>query len=253
MSPWRSRWSGVRFSQTADVGAEAARQVELVGRHFEHVDAASAGRLEVERGAADIAADRDVEAGRRQDVADQRGRGRLAVGAGDRDEARLALRLAPQQLDVADDLDAGRLRACPTIGCGFGWVSGTPGDRTRLSSAVPGPVAELGRRARRAPPPRRARFSLSSQTKTVAGAAGDGRAHRRQAAPGQAEDPDRRVRSRCVSGTAILTSASASRGRSAPAPRRRSRSGSRPATPSSRAARSGGGSAPSGRRACRSA
>ena len=92
-----------------DVGAEAARQIELVGRHFEHVGAPLAGRLEIERGAADIAADGD-RTGDREHVAEQRRRRRLAVGAGDRDEAGAAFRLAPQKLDVADDLDLGALR-----------------------------------------------------------------------------------------------------------------------------------------------
>ena len=39
MSPCRSRWSGVRLSQTATSGLKLARQVELIGRHLDHVDA----------------------------------------------------------------------------------------------------------------------------------------------------------------------------------------------------------------------
>ena len=48
------------------VGPEAARQIELIGRHLEHIDAALPRRLEVERGAADIAADRGRAGDRRE-------------------------------------------------------------------------------------------------------------------------------------------------------------------------------------------
>ena len=120
MSPWRSRWSGVRFSQTRDIGPEVARQVELVGRHFEHVDAPVAGLLRGRAPRARYCRRPRPEPADGEHMADQRRRRRLAVGAGDRDEARLPLRLAPQQLDVADDLDARAPAPCRRSDAGPG-------------------------------------------------------------------------------------------------------------------------------------
>ena len=93
---------------------------------------AGARRLERQDRGADIAAELHVVARARREMRDQRGRGRLAVGAGDRDERRVGRvqpPLAAEQLDVADDLD-GRAAREPTVQCGAGWVSGTPGAST---------------------------------------------------------------------------------------------------------------------------
>ena len=92
-----------------DMGVEGLQQFELVGRQLQHVEAALAQRRQVERAAADIAADLAAHAGLGEDMADQRRRRRLAVGAGDGDEPRLVLG-ARQQLDVADDRLAGGAR-----------------------------------------------------------------------------------------------------------------------------------------------
>ena len=92
-----------------DVGVEGLQQLELVGGELQHVEAALAERREIERTAADIAADFAARTGLLEDVADQRRRRRLAVGACDGDELRLWLRPG-QQFDIADDRLAGGAR-----------------------------------------------------------------------------------------------------------------------------------------------
>ena len=132
--------------RTPTVGLERRRQVELVGRHLEHVDAPACVSARATGRRADVAADRDVAAGRRQDVGDQRRGGRLAVGAGDGDERRVRRvrrALAAEQLDVADDLDARRRCALSTVQCGSGWVSGTPGDSTSAAKLRPVGAAQI--------------------------------------------------------------------------------------------------------------
>ena len=99
--------------QNADRRIERRREVDLVGRHLDHVHAAHPRRLQRQDRGADIAAHLGVEAGDLHQMRDQRGRGRLAVGAGDRDERRIgrvAAPLAAEQFDVADHLDAGLAR-----------------------------------------------------------------------------------------------------------------------------------------------
>ncbi len=207
-----------------------------------------AGRLEVERGAADIAADGD-RAGNREHMAEKRRRRRLAVGAGDGDEAGAALRLAPQKLDVADDLDF--RRPCQLNDrMRRGMRQRNAGREHQGSRAAPTANAPAGSPSRRALPPSRAPPPCRPRRRRRR-PAGDRRAHGRKPASRQSEDADRssvEMRER----DQAPTSASASRGRSARARPRRSRSGSPPAAPSSRAARNDGGSAPCGRRAGRS-
>ena len=99
--------------QDADGRIERGREIDLVGRHLDHVDAARARRLQRQDRGADIAAHLRVVAGDLQQMRDQRGGGRFAVGAGDGDERRVRRvtpALAAEQFDVADHLDAG-LRA----------------------------------------------------------------------------------------------------------------------------------------------
>ena len=110
--------------QDADRGVERRRQVDLIGRDFDHVHAQTSvrglrkfdcglRRLQREDRGADIAADLDVVAGGVQQVCDQRGGGGFAVGAGDGDERRVgraAAALAAEQLDVADHLDRRGMR-----------------------------------------------------------------------------------------------------------------------------------------------
>lgn len=101
------------IEQDADGGIERGREVDLVGRHLDDVDAPHARRLQRQDRGADIAAHLGVVAGDFRQMRDQRRRGRLAVGAGDGDERcvrRVPSPLAAEQLDVADDLDPGLAR-----------------------------------------------------------------------------------------------------------------------------------------------
>ena len=72
--------------QNADGGMQRRREIDLIGRHFQHVDAAGRERLERQHRHADIAAHLRVAAGAVEEMRDQRGGGRFAVGAGDGDE-----------------------------------------------------------------------------------------------------------------------------------------------------------------------
>ena len=97
--------------EDADIWRERRRKVDLEGRDLEHRNLRR--RVEVERGAADVAGHLRLLAHRLEEVGEERRRRRLAVGAGDRDEphARQARpALAVEHLDVADDRDAGRVR-----------------------------------------------------------------------------------------------------------------------------------------------
>ena len=101
------------IEQDADGRIERGREIDLVGRHLDDMDAAHARRLQRQDRGADIAAHLGVVAGDLHQMRDQRGGGRFAVGAGDGDERRIrrmTAALAAEQLDVADHLDAG-LRA----------------------------------------------------------------------------------------------------------------------------------------------
>jgi hypothetical protein len=93
------------IEQDTDGGIERGREVDLVGRHLDDVDAARARRFQRQDRGADIAAHLGVVAGDLCEMRNQRGRGRLAVGAGDRDErrvGRVTATLAAEQLDIAD-------------------------------------------------------------------------------------------------------------------------------------------------------
>ena len=72
--------------QNADGGAQRRRQIDLIGRHFQHVGTAGRERLERQHRHADIAAHLRVAAGAVDQMRDQRGGGRFAVGAGDGDQ-----------------------------------------------------------------------------------------------------------------------------------------------------------------------
>ena len=98
------------IEQDADRGIERRREVDLVRRHLDHMDAAHARRLQRQDRGADIAAHLGVVAGDPHQMRDQRRGGRFAVGAGDRDERRVrrvAAAFAAKQFDIADHLDAG--------------------------------------------------------------------------------------------------------------------------------------------------
>ena len=98
------------IEQDADGGIERRRQIDLVRRHLDHVDAPHARRLQRQDRGADIAAHLGVVAGDPHQMRDQRRGGGFAVGAGDRDERRIrrmTAALAAKQFDIADHLDAG--------------------------------------------------------------------------------------------------------------------------------------------------
>ncbi len=101
------------IEQDADGRIERGRQIDLVGRHLDHVDAPHARRLQRQDRGADVAAHLGVVAGDPHQMRDQRRGGRFAVGAGDGDERRVRRMTAPlaaEQFDVADHLDAGLSR-----------------------------------------------------------------------------------------------------------------------------------------------
>ena len=75
---------GRYVQENADGGAQRRRQIDLVGRDFEHVTAAGCERLQRQRGDADIAAHLRIAAGMIDQMRDQRRGGRFAVGAGNR-------------------------------------------------------------------------------------------------------------------------------------------------------------------------
>ena len=103
------------IDQDADRRIERGREIDLIGRALDDVNAVTVGlrRRERQDRGADIAAELRVHAGRRGEMGDQRRRRRFAVGAGDGDERRVRRvmpALAAEQFDVADHLDAGLVR-----------------------------------------------------------------------------------------------------------------------------------------------
>ena len=98
------------IEQDADARIERWREIDLVRRHLDDMDAAGARRLQRQDRGADIAAHLRIVAGHAHQMRDQRRGGRFAVGAGDGDERRIrrvTAALAAEQFDVADHLDAG--------------------------------------------------------------------------------------------------------------------------------------------------
>ena len=130
-----------------DIGAEGLEQLELVGRELQHIDAARAERRQIERAAADIAADFAAPAGLGEDVADQRRRRRLAVGAGDADEA-APVGWARASSSMSQMICLPAARAAAATGCGLGRWLGMPGLMTSAVDARP-VDATPDRRARR--------------------------------------------------------------------------------------------------------
>ena len=172
-----------------DIGAEAIEQLELVGRELQHIEAARPERREIERAAADIAADLAAPPGLDEDMADQGRRRRFAVGAGDADETRLGLG-AGQQLDVADDLLAGRARRRGDR-MRLGQVAGMPGLMMR---AVTRDQSMAAGSTTGAPIPAAAsrEAALSSQATQSMPAAPQG-THRRQAGAREPQHDERRT------------------------------------------------------------
>jgi hypothetical protein len=78
-------------------------------------------------------------------------------------------------------------RASSTHQCGLGWVSGTPGDRTRQAK----PDQSASRRSTGRCPARRARAFPDCRPRPHDGAAGQQRLGRRHARPAEAEQGDR--------------------------------------------------------------
>ena len=269
--------------KNADRRIERRREIDLIGRAFDHVRAAFVQRLERQDRGPDIAAHLGVVPGRAQEVRGQRGGGRLAVGAGDGDERRRRCDQAPlaaEQLDVADNLDAGgvRKRGRPVRGR---MRQRHARRKHKRRHARPIDLAQIGGR-------NAGTGRLDDGLRVVVpaddiGAAGEQRARARQPRAAQAEDGDlfsgkdgdrdhaaplpprepQGGRSRTQTCGVLtrrsalrdtqVTATSAWRVQRARARPRRSRSGSRSGVRSSRAARNGGGSAPCETRACRSA
>ena len=101
------------IDEDADGRIERRREVDLVGRHLDHMHAPLARRLQRQDRVADIAAHLGVVTGKAHQMRDQRRGGGFAVGAGDRDERRvrrMTLPFAAEQFDVADHLDTGLAR-----------------------------------------------------------------------------------------------------------------------------------------------
>ena len=102
-----------QVEQDAGGRVDRRRQVDLVGRAFDHIGAVGRQWIERHHRAPDIAAHLRVASGGAQYMGGQRRRRRLAVRAGDRDEGRcrrLGGSLAREKLDIADDLDASATR-----------------------------------------------------------------------------------------------------------------------------------------------
>jgi hypothetical protein len=99
---------GGDIQQHRNVAIEALREVDLIARQLEHIDAAFWQRVLGEDRQADVAAHRRRHARGLEDVVDERGRRRFAVGAGDADDlVRRELGAgAGEELDVADDFEA---------------------------------------------------------------------------------------------------------------------------------------------------
>ena len=165
---------------------------------------------------------------------------------GARPDSGIGADLAREQFDIADDFDA---CAFSTTSCGAGMRQRHAGREHQRLELVPRPVAP---RRDVAPSPSAMRRVFLVVPGIDARAARLQRAHRRHAGARQSEDADVLMREG-AGRDHRLTAASRWRGRPAPARPRRSRNGSRWSAPSSRAARNGDGSAPCGRRACRSA
>ncbi len=100
------------IEQDTNARMQRGRQVDLIRRHFDHMDAVRRWRLQRQDRSADIAAHLGIESGLAHQMRDQRRGSGFAVGAGDGDERRArrgAQPLAAEQFDVADHLDPGGL------------------------------------------------------------------------------------------------------------------------------------------------
>ena len=119
---------GRDVEQHRDIAIQALRQIDLIARELEHIDAGPAPvwneSVLREDWKSNIAAHHRWHGSGLEHVMDQRGRGRLAVGAGDPDD------LVPRQLgpgtpehfDVADNHDI-RLARTPGNRVSIEWDS----------------------------------------------------------------------------------------------------------------------------------
>ena len=214
------------IGQDRHIRREARRQVQLIGRHLDHIDRIRRRLRQGQHPDADIAADVDAEARLLQHPTDQ-GRGRrLAVGAGDGDHARpLTLRQGGQrpreQLHIADDRHARLMSALDApVRLGMGQRRA----RRQHQGGEPRPVGAgqiLDREA--------FRLGLHPTRDAVVPQHGDGparlqRARRRDPRPPQAEDRNA-TPLEAGNGDHRINAASAWPDRAAPAWRRRSRNG----------------------------
>ena len=249
------------IEQNTNGRVEGGSQVDLIGGNFDHIDAVAAQRCEREDRGSDIAANLGVAASDAQEMSGKRRGRRFAVGAGDGDEwdvGGLAPTLATEQFDIADHLDCcgsgqqdrpmrhgvGERHAGRKHQCGdFRPVHLPQISRRDTRTACLGdgvnivvPTNDVGAALEQRT---RACQSRAAQTENGDSLAGKGR-YRDHAAM---IDPIRRGSKIISASTSIIP----------PAPARllQSRTGSRSAARSSRAARNDGESAPCGRRACR--
>ena len=131
-----------------DVGHKPGRQIDLIGRHFQHIDRAAVGGARSRTGLPILPPISGANPARERMCPIKRRRRRFAVGARDGDHRRAAgLRaigpdFAREQFDVADDFDARVACAHDDHRCGAGCVSGTPGLRTSALMLVPRPLLE---------------------------------------------------------------------------------------------------------------
>ena len=237
---------GRDVEQHGHVADQRAHEVELEGGDFQHIDAFGGQRRQIQHRRADIAAQPHAQAGSPDQMGDQRGSGGFAVGAGHPHHPAGRAR-AREQLHIPEDLDPGGERAGDQ-GMGRGMGERDAGAEHQGYEVVPFDAVEIGQRhAQRGGVAAAGRIVVPGVDR---GAAGRQRQRSGNTGTAQAEDGHggagvaRKVDHRPIS-------ASAWRGRPAPAQWRRSRSGSRSSARPSPSFRSGGGSAPCGRRVCR--
>jgi hypothetical protein len=178
-----------QVEQDAGGRVDRGREVDLVGRAFDHIEAVGRRRIERHDGAADIAAHLRVAAGGLEDVRVSAVVVDLplvpviamngALGAA-------ALRSRPNS-STSPMISTPAPRANSTVQCGLGWVSGTPGDSTKARNAGPVGLAQVGCDA-----PRLSRATLSGLS-SQADHLGSARpsALRAVAIPGAAEAEER--------------------------------------------------------------
>ncbi len=176
--------------EESDGWLKRGREVDLVGRTFNDMDAPRRGRRKVEDRHADIAAHRNLASGLLKHMGDERGGRRFAIGAGDGDKRRAwrpRAALPHEELDIADDRNPRIVRKVHRP-MRLRMGQRHAGREHKHPEAAPVGVSEIDQRHAlgfRALPCRGTivpRGDLS--------AAGDKRVRRRQSRPAEAEESD---------------------------------------------------------------